>query len=160
MIFYEHRKGLKLLFENLFPKFDFVRVKKTLILFNDDDIINNAVETINKYIFDDDDDQKNDKTSINNITSSSINKQNNDLGKLILKEDSHQATFNHYKKDSQFRLSNNNNERTSFSAIDEILKISNERRIIEISISQIEFNSISDVIIINSALTLILKSNV
>ena len=56
MIFYEHRKGLKLLFKDLFPKFDFVRIKKTLILFNDDNIINDVVETINKYIFNNDDD--------------------------------------------------------------------------------------------------------
>ena len=73
MIFYEHRKDLKLLFEDLFPKFDFVRVKKTFILFNNDDIINDIVEIINKYIFNDDDNQKNDKISINNITSLSIN---------------------------------------------------------------------------------------
>ena len=56
MIFYEHRKDLKLWFKNLFPKFDFVRTKITFILFNDDDIINDIVETINKYIFNDDDD--------------------------------------------------------------------------------------------------------
>ena len=56
MIFYEHRKGLKLLSENLFSKFDFVRVKITFILFNNNDIINNIVETINKYIFNNDDD--------------------------------------------------------------------------------------------------------
>ena len=56
MIFYEHRKDLKLLFEDLFSKFDFVRVKKTFILFNDDDIINNVIEIMNKYIFNDDDD--------------------------------------------------------------------------------------------------------
>ena len=73
MIFYEHRKGLKLLFKDLFSKFDFVRAEKTFMLFNDDDIINNVVETMNKYIFDDDDDQKDDKVSINDITSSSIN---------------------------------------------------------------------------------------
>ena len=56
VIFYKHRKDLKLLFEDLFSKFDFVRIKKTFMLFNDDDIINNAVETINEYIFNDDDD--------------------------------------------------------------------------------------------------------
>ena len=55
MIFYEHRKGLKLLFENLFPKFDFLRIKIIFILFNDNDIINNVVEIINKYIFNDND---------------------------------------------------------------------------------------------------------
>ena len=47
-------KKLKLLFEGLFSKFDFVRIKKTFILFNDDDIINDIVEIINKYIFNDD----------------------------------------------------------------------------------------------------------
>ena len=73
MIFYEHRKDLKLLFENLFSKFDFVRIEKAFILFNNDDIINNVVETINKYIFNDNDDRKNDKVLINNIISSSIN---------------------------------------------------------------------------------------
>ena len=73
MIFYEHRKDLKLLFENLFSKFDFVRAEKAFILFNDDDIINDAAETINKYIFNNNDDQKNDKISINDIISSSIN---------------------------------------------------------------------------------------
>ena len=56
MIFYEHRKGLKLLSKNLFSKFDFVRAKKTFMLFDNDDIINNAAEIINKYIFNDDDD--------------------------------------------------------------------------------------------------------
>ena len=86
MIFYEYRKGLKLLFENLFSKFDFVRVEKVFILFNNDDIINDVVETMNKYIFNDDDDQKDDKTSINNIISSSINEKNNDLEKLISKK--------------------------------------------------------------------------
>ena len=55
VIFYEHRKGLKLLFENLFSKFDFVRIEKTFILFNDNDIINDIVEIMNKYIFNDDD---------------------------------------------------------------------------------------------------------
>ena len=100
VIFYEYRKGLKLLFENLFSKFDFMRVEKAFMLFDDDDIINDVVEAINKYIFNDDDDQKNDKTSINNITSSSTNEQNNDLKELILKRDFHQATFNHHKKDS------------------------------------------------------------
>ena len=74
MIFYEHQKGLKLLFKDLFSKFDFVRAEKVFMLFNNDNIINNTVETINKYIFNDNDDQKNNKTSINNITSSSINK--------------------------------------------------------------------------------------
>ena len=73
MIFYEYRKSLKLLSEDLFSKFDFMRVKITFMLFNDDDIINDAVETINKYIFNNDDDQKNDKILINNIISSSIN---------------------------------------------------------------------------------------
>ena len=73
MIFYEHRKNLKLLFKDLFSKFDFVRIKKTFMLFNNDDIINDVVEIINKYIFDDNDDQKNDKVSINNIISSSTN---------------------------------------------------------------------------------------
>ena len=73
MIFYEHGKDLKLLFKSLFSKFDFVRAKKTFILFNNNDIINNAAETINKYIFNDDDDQKNDKALIDNIISSSIN---------------------------------------------------------------------------------------
>ena len=73
VIFYEHRKGLKLLFEGLFSKFDFVRVEIAFMLFDDDDIINNAVEAINKYIFDDDDDQKNDRILINDIISSSIN---------------------------------------------------------------------------------------
>ena len=73
MIFYKHRKGLKLLFKDLFSKFDFVRVKKTFMLFNDNDIINDVVETMNKYIFDNDDDQKNDRISIINITSLSIN---------------------------------------------------------------------------------------
>ena len=134
VIFYEHRKGLKLLFEGLFLKFDFVRAEKAFILFDDDDIINDVVETINKYISNDDDDQKNDKVSINDITSSSINEQNDDLRKLILKRNSYQAAFNHYKKDSQSRLSDNSNERTSFFAIDKISKASNERRIIEISI--------------------------
>ena len=89
MIFYEYRKGLKLLFENLFSKFDFVRIKKAFILFNNDDIINNAAETINKYIFNDDDDQKNNRISINNITPSLINEQNNDLKELISKKDFH-----------------------------------------------------------------------
>ena len=89
MIFYEHQKGLKLLFENLFSKFDFVRVKKAFMLFNHDDIINNVVEAMNKYIFNNDDDQEDDRVSINNITSSSINEQNNDLRELILKKDSH-----------------------------------------------------------------------
>ena len=56
MIFYEHRKGLKLLFENLFSNFDFVRVEKTFMLFNDNDIINNVAEIINKYIFNNNDD--------------------------------------------------------------------------------------------------------
>ena len=56
IIFYEHRKDLKLLFEDLVSKFDFVRIKKILMLFNDDDIINNVVEIINKYISNDDDD--------------------------------------------------------------------------------------------------------
>ena len=56
MIFYKHRKDLKLLFEGLFSKFDFVRIEKTFILFDDDDIINNIVEIINKYIFNNDDD--------------------------------------------------------------------------------------------------------
>ena len=55
MIFYEHRKGLKLLFEDLFSKFDFVRIKKAFMLFNDNDIINDIVEAINKYIFNNDD---------------------------------------------------------------------------------------------------------
>ena len=73
VIFYKHRKGLKLIFKDLFSKFDFVRIEKTFMLFNNDDIINNVVETINKYIFNDDDDQKNDRVLINNITSSSIN---------------------------------------------------------------------------------------
>ena len=73
MIFYEYRKGLKLLFEDLFSKFDFLRVKKAFMLFNNNDIINDIVEAINKYIFDDNDDQKNDKTSIDDIISSSIN---------------------------------------------------------------------------------------
>ena len=73
MIFYEHRKGLKLLFESLFSKFDFVRVEKAFILFNNNNIINDAVEIINKYIFDNNDDQKNDKISINDIISSLIN---------------------------------------------------------------------------------------
>ena len=56
MIFYEHRKGLKLLFKDLFSKFDFVRVEKAFMLFDDNNIINDVVETINRYIFDDDDD--------------------------------------------------------------------------------------------------------
>ena len=43
------------------------------MLFDNDDIINNAAEIINKYIFNDNDDQKDDRASINNITSSSIN---------------------------------------------------------------------------------------
>ena len=64
---------MKLLFKGLFPKFDFVRIKKTFMLFNDDDIINDIVKIINKYIFNDDDDQKNDKISIDDIISSSIN---------------------------------------------------------------------------------------
>ena len=55
MIFYEHRKDLKLLFEDLFLKFDFMRVEKVFILFNNNDIINNIVEIINKYIFNNDD---------------------------------------------------------------------------------------------------------
>ena len=55
MIFYKHRKDLKLLFKNLFSKFDFVRVKITFMLFNNNDIINNIVEIINKYIFNNDD---------------------------------------------------------------------------------------------------------
>ena len=50
-----------------------MRAEKTFILFNDDNIINNAVETINKYIFNDDDNQKNDKISINDIISLLIN---------------------------------------------------------------------------------------
>ena len=73
VIFYKHRKGLKLLFEDLFLKFDFVRAKKTFILFNDDDIINNVIEIINKYIFNNNDDQKNDKILINDIISLLIN---------------------------------------------------------------------------------------
>ena len=73
MIFYEHRKNLKLLFKGLFSKFDFVRIEKAFILFNDDDIINDVVEIINKYIFNNDDNQKNDKILINNIISLSIN---------------------------------------------------------------------------------------
>ena len=56
MIFYEHRKDFKLLFKDLFSKFDFVREKITFILFNDDDVNNNIVEIINKYIFNDNDD--------------------------------------------------------------------------------------------------------
>ena len=56
MIFYKHRKDLKLLFQNLFSKFDFVRAKVAFMRFNDDDIINNVVKTINNYIFNDDDD--------------------------------------------------------------------------------------------------------
>ena len=55
MIFYEHRKDLKLLFKDLSSKFDFVRIKIAFIYFNDDDIINNVVEIINKYIFNNDD---------------------------------------------------------------------------------------------------------
>ena len=82
------------------------------------------------------------------------------MKELILKKDFYQIIFNHYKKDSQFRLLNNNNERISFFAINEILKISNERRIIKISIFQIEFNSILDVIIINLAFILILRDNI
>ena len=66
-----------------------MRAKKTFILFDNDDIINDIVETINKYISDNDNDQKNDKISIDNIISSSTNEQNNDLRKLILKGDSH-----------------------------------------------------------------------
>ena len=89
VIFYEYRKDLKLLFKDLFSKFDFVRVKKTFMLFNNNDIINDVVEIINKYIFDDNDDQKDDKTLIDNITSSSINEQNNDLKKLISEGDFH-----------------------------------------------------------------------
>ena len=73
MIFYKHRKGLKLLFKDLFSKFDFVRIKITFILFDNNDIINNIVEIINKYIFNNNDNQKNDKVLINNITSSLIN---------------------------------------------------------------------------------------
>ena len=73
MIFYKYRKGLKLLSESLFSKFDFMRVKKAFMLFNNDDIINDVVEIINKYISNDDNNQKNDKTLINNITSSSTN---------------------------------------------------------------------------------------
>ena len=83
MIFYKYRKDLKLLFKDLFSKFDFVRAKKTFILFNDNDIINNIVEIINKYIFNNNDNQKNDKVSINNIISSSTNEQNNDLKKSV-----------------------------------------------------------------------------
>ena len=56
MIFYKYRKNLKLLFKSLFSKFDFMRAKITFILFNDNDIINNIVEIINKYIFDNNDD--------------------------------------------------------------------------------------------------------
>ena len=74
MIFYKYRKDLKLLFKDLFSKFDFMRIKITFILFNDNDIINNVVETINKYIFNNNDNQKTDKVLINNITSSSTNK--------------------------------------------------------------------------------------
>ena len=73
IIFYKHRKDLKLLFKILFSKFDFVYLKITFILFNDDDIINNVVKIINKYIFNNNDDLKNDKISINNIISSLIN---------------------------------------------------------------------------------------
>ena len=127
MIFYKYRKGLKLLFENLFPKFDFVRAEKTFMLFDDNNIINNAAETINKYIFNDNDDQKNDKISINDIILSSINDQNNDLKKSISKGDFYQATFNHYKKDSQSHLLNNNNKGIFFFVIDEILKVLNGR---------------------------------
>ena len=50
-----------------------MRVKKAFMLFNNNDIINNVAETINKYIFNDNDDQKNDKALINNIISSLIN---------------------------------------------------------------------------------------
>ena len=89
MIFYKHRKDLKLLFQDLFSKFDFVRIKIAFMRFNNDDIINNVVEIMNNYIFDDDDDQKNDKASINDIISSSINEQNNDLKEFISKKDSH-----------------------------------------------------------------------
>ena len=56
MNFYEYRKYLKLLFEDLLSKFDFVRIKITFMLFDDDDIINDIAEIINKYIFDNDDD--------------------------------------------------------------------------------------------------------
>ena len=87
MIFYEHRKDLKLLSKNLFSKFDFVRVKKTFILFNDDDIINDIVEIMNKYIFNNDDNQENDRILIDNITLLLINEQNNDLKKSISKKD-------------------------------------------------------------------------
>ena len=100
MIFYEHRKDLKLLPENLLPKFDFVRTKKAFMLFDDDDIINDAVEAMNKYIFNDNDDQKDDRASINNIISSLINNQNNDLRESISERDFHQTVFNHYEKDS------------------------------------------------------------
>ena len=55
MIFYKHRKDLKLLFKDVFSKFDFDYIKITFMLFNDDNIINNIVETINKYIFNDND---------------------------------------------------------------------------------------------------------
>ena len=48
-------------------------LKIIFILFNDDDIINNIVKIINKYIFNNNDDLKNDKISINNIISSLIN---------------------------------------------------------------------------------------
>ena len=51
-----------------------MRIKKTFILFNNDDIINNIVETMNKYIFNNDNDQKIDKILINNIISLLINK--------------------------------------------------------------------------------------
>ena len=70
------------------------------MLFDDDDIINDVVEIINKYIFDNDDDQKDDKVSINNIISSLTNEQNNDLKESISKGDFHQITFNHHKKNS------------------------------------------------------------
>ena len=141
-----------------------MRAKIAPIRPNDDDIINDVAEAMNNYIFDDDDDQKNDKTSVNDITSSSINEQNDDLKEFISEKDSHQKVFNHYKKNPQPRLSNNNNERTSSPAINKTSKISNitlnERRVTKISTSQIESDSTLNVIIIDSTFTLILRDNI
>ena len=49
------------------------RIKIVFMLFDNNDIINNVVEIINKYIFNNNDDQENDKVLINDIISSSIN---------------------------------------------------------------------------------------
>ena len=117
MIFYKYRKDLKLLFKGLLSKFDFVRAKKAFMLFNNNDIINDIAEIINKYIFDDNDDQKDDRASTDDITSLSINEQNNDLRELISERDSYQAIFNHHKKDPQPRLSDNDNKGFFFSQL-------------------------------------------